>query len=631
MASALVALPAGTSVAAVVLCGGLPATIVGDDGPNVIDGTSGDDVIHGLGGGDVIKGKGGDDVICGGPGNDVIHGNAGEDLIIGGPGHDRLEGDLDADEIRGGGGRDQIWGGGGDDLLLGGAHADAIYAGPGADVLRGKKGGDTLVGGGHADDAEGGNGSDACDAEIESACELAPLDFSVARFYVTQGVPAADSDDDPSARVGTLEGRDGLVRVFLTASRVTAKKVPEVTLHWRTGSGAEGSVVLSRVGATPTAVAEGTMANSFNYVFDEAFLADGMEIHLEIDPGNDVAEGDETDNRWPASGWYDLGVVSVPSFDVTFVPMTVNGVPATVNQTIAENLLAETLAVMPVADYSIEIRSPVSYTGSNWGEMLDVVTQAKLDDGSPRIYVGIVDDDAVACCTGGIGWIGWGASVALEYPGVVAHELGHNLDLLHAPCGNPAGLDPDYPYANGLIGSWGYEHATEELKDPGNHRDLMSYCSTTWISDYNYDRALDFRTSGYGYSQSAAAGDVVMAFTGAIEGIDRHHIHVAGDAHEAHDFEAASVEQETHIARASAVAAQPLPPRPGPHHLVGVDASGSVVADISFAGFTLESAALDAATHFAFSVSLDADTVASVVEWQIRDTRGAVRASRAAA
>ena len=55
------------------------------------------------------------------------------------------------------------------------------------------------------------------------------------------------------------------------------------------------------------------------------------------------------------------------------------------------------------------------------------------------------------------------------------------------------GPDPAYPYASGAIGSWGYNAATKTLINPAsNYRDLMSYCSPEWVSDFNYTRVQTF-------------------------------------------------------------------------------------------------------------------------------------------
>ncbi|RYB95275.1 calcium-binding protein [Nocardioides oleivorans] len=67
-------------------CGGLKATIVGNDKANKITGTPKRDVVVAKGGNDVIRGLGGNDVICGGDGADAIYG---------GDGNDRLSGETD--------------------------------------------------------------------------------------------------------------------------------------------------------------------------------------------------------------------------------------------------------------------------------------------------------------------------------------------------------------------------------------------------------------------------------------------------------------------------------------------------------------------------------------------------------
>ena len=77
---------APTAQAAAVTCGGLRATIVGNDRPNSITGTPKRDVINARGGNDTIRGLAGNDVICGGEG---------ADRILGGEGDDRLYGEAD--------------------------------------------------------------------------------------------------------------------------------------------------------------------------------------------------------------------------------------------------------------------------------------------------------------------------------------------------------------------------------------------------------------------------------------------------------------------------------------------------------------------------------------------------------
>jgi hypothetical protein len=77
--------------------------------------------------------------------------------------------------------------------------------------------------------------------------------------------------------------------------------------------------------------------------------------------------------------------------------------------------------------------------------------------------------------------------MGISDPNVVVHEIAHTHGRLHAPCGDVSDMiDKTYPYAGGLIGSWGYDFISAKLVDPSTTPDLMGYCKNEWISDYNY-------------------------------------------------------------------------------------------------------------------------------------------------
>ncbi len=151
-ALALVVAVAGLTAAPTVnaqsfTCFGVPATIVGTNGPDTLVGTKGRDVIVARRGHDQIRSLGGDDLICAGHGNDVIDAGGGDDRVEAGRGHDRVLGGPGADRVTGSFGNDDLSGGGGNDVLRGGA--------------------------GRNDRADGQGGSDVCIAESvnPSSCE----------------------------------------------------------------------------------------------------------------------------------------------------------------------------------------------------------------------------------------------------------------------------------------------------------------------------------------------------------------------------------------------------------------------------------------------------------------------------
>jgi hypothetical protein len=83
----------------------------------------------------------------------------------------------------------------------------------------------------------------------------------------------------------------------------------------------------------------------------------------------------------------------------------------------------------------------------------------------------------------------------IGFPGTDAgdtmvHELGHQHGRGHAPCGATDGLDSRYPsqgdYAMAGLGSWGLDFRSNRFQSPTRTKDMMSYCTPIWISDYNY-------------------------------------------------------------------------------------------------------------------------------------------------
>ena len=102
-------------------------------------------------------------------------------------------------------------------------------------------------------------------------------------------------------------------------------------------------------------------------------------------------------------------------------------------------------------------------------------------------------------------WLGGWVSYSSANPATIAHELGHNFNLLHTP-GTGSHEDPMYPHPYSSIGTWGYsfrdmfQHCGVECLDhpAGQHvdpetKDLMSYSSPKWISDYHFAKALEYR------------------------------------------------------------------------------------------------------------------------------------------
>ena len=131
------------------------------------------------------------------------------------------------------------------------------------------------------------------------------------------------------------------------------------------------------------------------------------------------------------------------------------------------------------------------------GKVLDAA--AKADGNKPGcIYYGLIAPNVPG--GGGCNW----SSVAAGYvespasvgaDKVMAHEIGHFFQD-HAPCGNPGGVDLNYPtyepYDPASIGEYGLNISTGEVMPPETYKDIMSYCPpNVWISLYGHKKRIN--------------------------------------------------------------------------------------------------------------------------------------------
>ena len=319
--------------------------------------------------------------------------------------------------------------------------------------------------------------------------------------YLTQAV---QSHKFP---VPIIAGRKALLRVFPTATRTTSERIPPVRATFYLNGTSVHMVEIPGTSATiPTEVDESRLATSANAEIPADAVQPGLEMVVEIDPNETLDAALGVTRRIPETGRLALDVRAMPVFDLTLVPFLWSPMPNSSILTITDGLTTEdelfwmTRTLLPVGDFDLSVHEPV-VTSSNHVPTMHSETRAIfVMEGRKGHYVGTIAGEFTG--TRGIGSLGGrtsftvlGRSDAADMQSVMAHEIGHSMSLRHPPgcdAGNP---DPSFPYADGSIGTWGYDfQGSGSLVAPYN-TDLMSYClrGRYWVSDYHFTNALRYR------------------------------------------------------------------------------------------------------------------------------------------
>jgi hypothetical protein len=347
----------------------------------------------------------------------------------------------------------------------------------------------------------------------------------------------------------------------------------------------------------PTSVDQSSLANSWNAKIPGATIQPGLQILADVDPTNAMVESNEENNSFPTNGTpRSLPITAMQPFRIRFVPMVQaeNGRTGRVSSANIEDYLSFTRKIHPVFEIDADLRPPYTVRGlgfdpqgNTWQAAVAELDAVRVAEGGNRFYYGVVNTDYNG---GGVVGIAAGipAGAALgwdRFPDAgftVAHEIGHDWGRFHAPCGGAGGPDPAYPYTLGLIGVYGMDVETQEVKLPSANTDIMGYCDAKfWISDYTFTAIFNYRVSHPSASVAPAVPSLLV--WGRIEnGVPK-------------------------LEPAFEVMAPPsLPSTPGPYLIEGLDSAGRSVFSYSFAAKAIPDVAGDM-RHFAFAVPLSAN------------------------
>lgn len=339
-------------------------------------------------------------------------------------------------------------------------------------------------------------------------------DLAISRVEIIQGTTLSST-----YRVH-VANRAATFRVFVVlGGGLTSAAVSGRLTCFQSGS---PTTALTMTATIPATASEGTLSQTLNFSLLAASpcLNAGSAWLVELDPANALAESDEGNNRYPASGLYDPALATVDPMTIVIVPVSYKGTlpPGHTDLNQLGYATWMPIKVFPAPQVNYELRPPITFFGdltasSGWSALLNQVTALHNAEGNPdKYYYGLVDSVAADGCSGGcIAGMGWiGAPTAVGFAGfssnrnsasdTLTHEVGHNLNRRHAPGCGASGVDGNYPAAyvvsgRATIGTFGLDVAGGVLKNPATTYDYMSYCDPTWTSDYTYRAIYNFRQS----------------------------------------------------------------------------------------------------------------------------------------
>ncbi|GIW07412.1 MAG: hypothetical protein KatS3mg060_2217 [Dehalococcoidia bacterium] len=272
-------------------------------------------------------------------------------------------------------------------------------------------------------------------------------------------------------------------------------------------------------------------STSLTFLIDKAYLAGGcLDFVGEVNPTREIAEARYDDNtfelrgvQFHASKNLNIKFVRVdyyPGFPNPFDPpahkkpswSTIDSMVPVVAKLFPVDRVAWWKASKEVNITFFTVFKDFATKEAWWYVLTKLWTMktATSDEAPDMHYYGLVHPSVP---DGDIK--GWGSDANWKVAagvagngGILAHELGHNENRKHAPCGGPDGVDPNWPddrYPKAQIMESGFD-VDERVPRPWNEwEDVMAYCDK-WITPYTY-RAL------YGRFQSsltaAAEGDPV--------------------------------------------------------------------------------------------------------------------------
>jgi len=435
---------------------------------------------------------------------------------------------------------------------------------------------------------------DSLDVAEGATCENADsVRLSLPVVYLTQAIQSPEGD------VPLISDREALLRVFLVGDQENAFFEPEVFATFtRDGREVHRAVMPSEQDRLATFADEGDLVRSYNAVIPARYVRDGTELVIVADSAEVIPRAEGSWTRFPDTGSVALDVVAVPPFELTIVPVLYADKPDSSIFEWTDNVDDDSEEValfrysFPIGEFTATSWDTAYITSldmteedNTWPVLLEVEKVYKSAEASGYWYA-VADAPRKDGYVRGIARLNGLVSFGKPWDTELAHEVGHTLDLLHAPCGGALGTDPEFPYDNGSIGVWGYDFRDGSVVSPHQRRDIMGYCyDLGWLSDYYFEKVIEVRENkvedwtGDAVPGAGQKGEMLVLWGGVLNG-------------------------ELRIEPVHSMYTTPtLPRESGPYTLEGITAGGDVEFSLSFT----PGEDVDGNKYFLFTIPIEED------------------------
>ncbi|MFT5587518.1 MAG: hypothetical protein ACI9VR_005128 [Cognaticolwellia sp.] len=331
----------------------------------------------------------------------------------------------------------------------------------------------------------------------------------VAFYQVTEKMLLQDGSDVSDDGVSVAQGRDAVLRVFLSPTDTYEERDLSVRVYLY-----QGDALVDAVIVTQNFKKEGSfsdLGSSFNLPIRGSAIGPDMGIAVEVLEATNDADhpGIQGRNAWPEDSAFSVDTVVTGPLKIVMVPIEYNAdnsgrLPNTEEDEM-ERFRQAFYGQYPADEVLIRIADPQGTDigiRNGWSALLGEVTGMRAAVGAEDdeyVYGLFSPGDDATGGTAGLCWVGYGPSdpgtkvcIGLSgSPSTAVHELGHSHGREHSPGCGAAGADPEYPESDGTLGVRAFDTTGNRIFEAATTYDFMSYCGPTWTGAHTWEKLVE--------------------------------------------------------------------------------------------------------------------------------------------